>query len=431
MKTVFRNLTLGALLAGCAVVTAPNAFAQDVCTTDIEGNQALYKQFTDNFDKKEVEKKEIAVTAGKQYTEKYGACADYKAQVDYIKGQVPVLEKDVARIKGATADKAVIDRFNTSAKAKNVSEIFPSGKELYAKKPDLIDIPITLAAAGFEQTLATPTVNTYNDDTIAQAKEAIRQLEAGKKTTGYGVYTYSFVNPKYPDSKANTLGAMNYMIGYIMYYRQDKKKDALPYFYKAAQYNSFSKTDPTIYQAVGAWYLDEAIKIDKDRQAKLAAATSKTDTPETLAMVASQKGYADRAIDAYSRAYKMAKEDKAQKKEYVDGLYTRLKDIYTFRFDGNTTGIDAFVATVQNKPMPDPSTEVTPVAEEVPATTTPATSSSTAPATVPATTTTKPAATATPVKPAGTATTTKPATTEVKATATTPAKSAPKKKGTR
>ena len=247
---------------------------------------------------------------------------------------------------------------------------------------------------------------------MRRRKKLFKQLEAGKKSTGYGAYSYSFVNPKFPDSKANTLGALNYMIGYITYYRQNNKKDALPYFYKSTQYNSFSKTDPTVYQAIGAWYLDEAIKIDKERQAKLTANGNK-DNDETLAMVANQKGYADRAIDAYSRAYKYAKEDKGQKKEYVDGLYNRLKKLYAFRFDGKIEGIDAFVATVQNKPMPDPSTTVTPVIETAPeSTTTNSSSSTTAPTTTTSTTTTV-------TKPVST---TKPATTTEVKTATTSTK---------
>ncbi len=431
-------------MAGCAAVTATSTFAQDVCT-NVEANQALYKKYTDNYDKN-VEQIKVAVEAAKEYIGKYEACVDattnkatYADQVNYLKSALPEREAFVKKSQEGAAQQAVIERFNTSAKAKRVPEIFASGKELVAKQPELIDVNITLAAAGFEQTLATPPVNTYNDEVIAQAKTVIQQLEAGKTSKGYGAFSYSFVNPKFSDTKSNTLGAMNYIIGYIMYYRQDKKKDALPYLYKSTQYNSFSKTDPTIYQAIGAWYLDEAIKIDKERQAKLVANGNK-DNDETLAMVGNQKGYADRSIDAYARAYKIAKEDKAQKKEYVDGLYTRLKELYAFRYDNKIDGIDAFVATVQSKPMPDPTMPVTPVREDTPtptAATTPIAPNTTTPTTKPATNTTVPntpkPATSPTRKPVSTTTTKSASSTNVSQTTTksNAKKPAPKKKGTR
>lgn len=440
MKTIFRNLGLGVLMAGCAAVAATTTFAQDPCTAEIEAKQALYKQFTDNFDKKEVEKKKVAVTSGKQYVEKYAACADDKAIVDYINGQVPSLETSIKKIEANVKTDALFKRFDTAVKGTNntanPSETYVAGKEIVALNTDIIvDVLLVLGSVGVEQATATTPVDTYNADTIEYAKMAIQKLETNtpSKTGNYGVYQYSFKTKDFSDGKANAFGMMNYNIGYILYYRQgkdnaEKRKEALPYLYKATQYNSFIKKNPFLYQTIGAWYLDEAIKIDKERTVKLKEAGNK-DTDETLAMVANQKGYADRAIDAYSRAYKYAKEDKSQKKEYVDGLYGKLKDLYGFRYDGKTTGIDEFVATVQSKPMPDPSTTVTPVKEEVPATTTtsettPATTKPVTPVTKPATTPTKPVSTVTPTKPEP-----KPAADTTTATKT--KKPAPKKKGTR
>lgn len=425
MKTIFRNLAFGAVMTGVALVGGTTAFAQDVCT-EVEAKQVLYKQFTDNFDKT-IDKKKVAVDAGKQYVQKYGACADDKAIVDYLNANVPAMEKAIRDAEAAAAKTGLYTKFDTDAKGKNVAGIFSSGKEILAKEPKFVDVAITMAAAGFEQTLATPPVSTYNEEVITYANNVIQQIESGTIPKGYGAYSYSFVNPKFADTKSNTLGAMNYMIGFIKYFRQNQKKEALPYFYKATQFNSFSKTDPSVYQAIGAWYLEEAIKIDKDRQAKLVANGNK-DNDETLAMVGNQKGYADRAIDAYARAYKLAKDDKAQKKEYVDSLYTRLKELYAFRYDGKVDGIDAFVATVQNKPMPDPTTTVTPVIEQTPATNTSSSTSSTTTVTTP-----------TPVKISTTDATlsgTKTSTTVTSTNATTKPKTtkpvvAPKKKGTR
>jgi hypothetical protein len=416
MKTIYKNLALGMLLAVFAVFSVAPVSAQ----TTPDKRAELYNTYMENYNKS-LDKQKIALAAAKEYVEKY---PEDKEQVDYFKAAIPTLEKGIndkeAADAGAKKDAALFEKFNAANKAKNIPEIFTSGKEILAKQPDFLDINLVLASAGFDQAVLPTPVDTYNNDTINSAKAAIQQIEANKPsaTGDYGAINYIYRNDKFTDTKSNALGWMNYTIGYITYYRQGKdnaakKKEALPYFYKATQYNSFNKNNPFVYQTIGAWYLDEAIKIDTKRKELIKAAGDK-DTDETLAMLAEQKGYADRAIDAYARAYKFAKDDPKQKKEYTDNLYSRLKELYTFRYEGKTEGIDQFVATVQNKPMPDPTTAITPVKEETPAATTTSTTNN---VTTPATTTpTKPATTNT-AKPAATTTPTKP----VSMTNTTPA----------
>ena len=463
MKTIFRFLALGILMAVFSAVTVTSSFAQG---DEAAAKKALYDTYIANYDKPEIEKKEIAIKAAKEYVEKYGAKPEDVEQVDYFKTAIPDLEKAVAEIRAAeekrkkdVAKQALFKSFDDGVKGTNGKadpvKTYASGKEIVAGDPDFVDVILVLGSVGFDQAVLPTPVDTYNEDTIQYAKMAIQKLEANKpsKTGDFGVLQYSYKNKDYPDGKANALGWMNYNIGYITYYRQGKdnpakKKEALPYLYKATQYTSFNQKNPFLYQTIGAWYLDEAIKIDKDRKAKITAAGDK-DTDETLAMLAMQKGYADRAIDAYARAYKFAKDDKNSKKEYTDNLYARLKELYVFRYDGKTEGIDQFVASVQSKPLPDPTAAITPVKDET--TTPPATTSTTTPpaeATIapkPATNT-SPATTPSPTKPA---TVTKPTSTTTPAkpptstdeSATTPTtaktdktkakKTTPKKKGTR
>lgn len=439
MKTILRILTLGIFMTAFTAVGATSVFAQDVCG-DVEAKQALYKQITDNYAGTNDQKK-TAINAGKQYVSKYGACADDSAIVKYINESILPMEKAIAEDEVKAKKAALYSSFNTAAKTKNTADIFASGKDILAKEPDNIDVIITLANAGFDQSIANPPVDTYNNDVITYSKTAIEKIEGGKKSEGYGVYTYGFKNEKFKDTKSNALGALNYNIGYIMYHRQGKdnpakKKEALTYFYKATQYDSASKNDPTVYQAIGAWYLEEAIRLDTERSAKLKEAGNK-DTEETLNLLGMQKGYADRAIDAYARAYKLASANTDPKnKAYKDALYNKLKELYAFRYDGKIEGIDAFVATVSSKPMPDPSTAVTPVKETAPETTS-TTSNTTS-------TTAKPSAvtsdTTTAVQPARTVSGNTAATqTTASANGTKPAaatkavvkKPAPKKKGTR
>ena len=408
MKTIYRVLVLGILMVAFTAVTVTPSFAQD----PQEEKVALYKKYTDNYGGT-LPQMEIAIEAGKQYIEKYGANEDDKDQVNYLKGAIPKLEETVKKIKANNIKKDRFNRFDTAVKSNKIADIFSVGKEIIANEPAdsaiAFDATIFLASLGYDQ--AVKKDDTYNNETINFAKTVIQKVESGQTSENFGAYQYQYKNKEYPDGKNNTLGWMNYSIGYIMYYRQDKVKDSLTYFYKATQLNSATKGFSDIYRIFGLWYLEEALRIDKDRLAKIAAANNK-DTDETLALLALQKGYADRSIDAYARAYNIASaKGSIATKEYKDALYSRLQDLFKFRFDDKITGIDAYVSTVKNKPMPDPATPVTPVVAA-----TPTTATITPPATT--TTTTKPPAT-TPTKPATTPTTTKPATTPTKPTSTT------------
>ena len=98
-------------------------------------------------------------------------------------------------------------------------------------------------------------------------------------------------------------------------------------------------------------------------------------------------GTAERAMDYYSRAYKLAKTDTPAAKTYKDALYKDLSILYEGRFQ-KKDGLDAYIATVTAKPVPDPSTPITPVNDPEPTTTTGAAPATAAPA---STTAAKPA----------------------------------------
>jgi hypothetical protein len=364
MKTIFRALALAILMTAFSAATVTPIFAQD---GDLEANVALYKRYTDNYTGN-VDKMKIAIEAGRQYIEKYGSNADYAAQVDFLKKDLPRIEAIVAKAEKAGATKALYTRFDTSVSSKNWDETYSSGKAILAQNPDLLDVILVLGSIGYDESLKTPPNTKYNADTINYAKQAIQKIEAGKTSENYGAYQYTYSGAKeFPDAKQNALGWMNFNIGYLMYFKQNQKKEAIPYLYKATKYNSAVKNIPDIYQAIGASYFDEAKRLSNESVNKIKAANN-TETEESKADYALAKGYADRAIDAYARAYKTASTNPATRKEYKDGLYGVIQDLYKFRYDGKIDGIDAYVASVMNKPLPDPTTAITPVVEATPAT---------------------------------------------------------------
>ncbi len=373
MKNIFRVLTLAALMTAFGAAAVTPIFAQD----DVAEKQALYKKYTDNY-AGTVEQKQIAIDAAKEYVRKYGANAEDKEQVDYFQKALPTIEAAVRKAQEGAKFSGTVKRFDTSFPAGNYDETYASGKELLAKNPELLDVLIVLGSIGYDESLKTPSNTKYNADTINYAKMAIQKIESGTTSKNYGafgIYTYGDYprseankNDKFP-AKDNALGNLNFKIAYLTYLNPATKKEAIPYFYKASKYDSSVKNLPLIYQAIGDSYFEDAKRLSKESE-DLAKAAGDKDTDESKAKNALAKGYADRSIDAYARAYKLASTNQAVKKEYKDGLYKLLQELFKFRYNGKTDGLDTFVASVMSKPMPDPTTTVSPVVEATPVTTT-------------------------------------------------------------
>lgn len=407
----------------------------------------VYEEYTKNFESTDPAKIQIAINAAKEYISKFNT-PDDKPQVDYFNGAIPTLEqsiKDMGSKKAAEEEKnawyAQLKKLVETANSKNWAETFAQGKAAIDKqfqhldkpngltteavKGQKLDIAIGLAVIGFDR--AAEKNDTFNNDALIYLNSSIKQLESGPAgTTTFGkALGYNLEN------KDNALGLLNYYAGYIQYFRQKKEgDDTLGYLYKSTQYNSAAKTFPAVYEKIGLKYYNKVAELDAKRLAAIEAAPpEEKDSPAIKAMLAEEKGAADRGIEAYAKAIKMADADAKISKEYKDTLRANFEQLYKFRFD-KADGVDAYINTASSKPLTNPTTPITPVVEEVKptdATTTSTTPSATKPAATTTTpTTTKPAATTTTTttsatKPATAATTVKPATngTTTKTTATT------------
>jgi len=374
-------------------VSAVGALAQgDVCA-DTAGQTDLSQKFNDNYNKPDIASRKVAIEAGKQFLEKFGNCPTQKELIDYYTKYIPPMEKKIQTEEAAQAKGALYGRFNKAHEAKNWDELYAAGKEVLGKEPENIDVILALGSVGYDESFKKNFK--YNDDTLRYAKMAIDKLNAGAKSDNFGVYEWTY------KTKDNALGWMNMSIGYITYYGQNNKKDALPYFYQASLANSDTKKNPIVYETIGRYYYDQASGLLNE--IKTMVADAKDTDPEDVktkkaadikAKVALLNGTAERSIDAYARAYSLAKADPA-KKTYADAQYKKIQELYGVRFpDKGTTGIDAFISASVAKPMPDPTSAVTPIEPEAPPTNT--TTSTTSEVTSPATTsaaTAKPAAT--------------------------------------
>jgi tetratricopeptide (TPR) repeat protein len=363
MKNVIKFLTLGMMLATFIAISATSIFAQDM-TCD-----AMYEKFKTIY-KGSIEDRKAALELAKKYLadEKCKPTPETEDIVKFLQGQVTKLPGVIEDLTNA----ALYKRFNDAVPASNWDETFASGKDIITKFPDKsLDIAIVLSSIGFDRAASNPAVDKYNTDTLNYAKWVIQKIGDGvpSGTGKYGAFgTYEYTTTAFPDGKNNTLGWMNYTIGYITYERMKNQKDAIPYLYKATQINSATKAFPGIYKQIGEWYLSEFNRIGKDRADKVTANGDK-DNDETLALWALQKGYLDRALDAYARAIKLASSDTtAAGKTYKDNLYNRFKTLYGIRYEDKLDNLDKSIAEMPAKPFPDPSTAVTPVVEAAPAT---------------------------------------------------------------
>lgn len=360
MKNVFKFLTLGTMLVAFYAIATTSTFAQ----ATLEECTPIYERFKVERTSTDPTVLTAAIATGKEYLSKCSNLEGQEAVRDYITAQIPKIQKKIDDIMLARLEK----RFNDSIPAKNWDESFAAGKELLTKnRPYELDLILTLAGIGYDNVTANPPVDKFNGDTISYAKMGLQKINEGKPSTDFGFFQYANKTKECVDGKTNAIGWMNYIIGYTMYVRQKQNKDAVPYIYKSTQTGCETKSFPEAYRLIGAWYLDEAIKINTKR-VELIKAASDQDTDETKALLALQKGYADRSIDAYARAYKMASAVKGPVKTYVDALYKKMQELYDFRFSSKD-GIDKYISEVMGKPFPDPNTPVTPVVETTTATT--------------------------------------------------------------
>ena len=398
MKTIFRYTNIAFLLAAMLGVGAVAGSAQDPCG-DAEGQLALSDKFRADFPKRDLPGRKSAIDTGKQFLEKYGACESAKDMADYLKANLPTMEKNYNALVAETEKQALYTRFDAGVKAKNWDDVYTSGREILAKEPDQLDVMITLGSIGYDELFEGRTNFKYNDDTIRYAKQAIAAIEAGKTSKTFGLFQWSFKD------KPTALAELNLTLGYLTQVALKNKKDAAPYLYKVTQSSTAAAKNPIPYELIGRFYFDELnALVEKIKAAE--ASQSPTDTVEVAqkkvddikALVALANGTAERAMDAFSRAFTNADPKAA---EYKKQMKSNVEAAYKLRF-GKVDGVDRWIAGVGTKPFPNPTSPITPVSDPETTTTTTTTTSGSTPPAAPAT---KPA----PVK-AASATNGKPAT---------------------
>ena len=230
---------------------------------------------------------------------------------------------------------------------------------------------ITFVGIGYTNAASETPNDKYNADTITNANLVIQKLNAGATSDNFGAYQFRYKTKACSDGKANTISWMNYTIGYILYKRQHQVKESLPYLLAASQNGCELKDYPEVYRMIGASYLAEVSRLGTARVEKLHA-NGDHENDETTGLIALIKGYADRALDAYARSYKFAKDRVDIPQSYREAQNVKLKEILDLRFEDKHDDVEKYVASVVTKPFPDPRTPVVPVIEAAPKVNSPA-----------------------------------------------------------
>ena len=384
MKAIFRSLSMAAVVAGVAVT---GAFAQNVCD-DLDTPTARYETFTNNYQKNKIEDLaaiKSGLAAGKEFLEKWGACEAWAEQVKFVKGWVPRLEKMVGDMEKFQVMQPKFKAFDDAIKADNTDGIYTAGKDLLSTDPSLHNVKYVLAVAGVVDVAKAVTAKTQSKhaaESLNYAKALYDQLKSGSLKLDRKIGDKESIGAlKWERTREEAISQLAYTLGYVNFYGLNNKKAAMPYYYEVTQLPGFYKSYPPVLATIGDFYIDEAAPIGVEIANGIKAIQAATTDEEkekinegVKAKVALFNGYTERALDAYGRAWSIAKADTPAEKTYKDNLLKVVRDLYKRRTDKDT-GAEQWVATAVAKPLPNPTSTVEPVVDPDPTTTTTTTTS--------------------------------------------------------
>lgn len=378
MKNVLRLLVFAALFT----VFALPSYAQDAAAaqtpaatgpcTEAEAKAAVYAKFRENFNKT-ADLQKIAYASGKEYLSKYGTCTD-PADVQIIK----YIQNWVNKYEEATLV------FNCQKAANETpAQAFEACKAWIAAKPDDLRPHLALVGAGIKA--YTSKDNSLNARAAAEARMVLQMIESGKTTDTWAPFT----------SQQDAPGGLRYYIA--AWSLESNPEESATQLLKIAQSGSTVAKEPATFQLLGASIYNGEVK---KMAAQYQGQCEGKDASHECDVLLNKINYAlDRVIDSYARTVALGNTN-PKYAATVTALRPVLTTLYKQRHEGQETGLNEYIASVLNKPLPLPGQE-----PPLPTPATPAvsgangTGAATTPTTPAAGSTAKPAATPIP-KPA-------------------------------
>lgn len=321
-------------LAAVLALSTVSVWAQAKECND-EFKTATYSKWYDN----RKDNQDVAYEAAKEYLTVCTTEDQYSA----------VLKKFVADYERIHKNQKLGEEFDAAVKAKNYAEQIRLGKQLVAMPSHAENavIYILMAGAGLND------ANLLSESAQA-AKKAIELVEGGKPVT-----------PAY-QTKDQALAAMNYVLAKSL--MKSSPTDAIPYFIKAAKYQSELQKSPLVYNELATAYGEGPLdKFAKEYKA-LADAGKSVDSPETKLVIANLNQILDRQIDAFARAAAVSTVA-ADKQAFMKVLADVYKD--RNKKDAVESELNTLVASAMSKPLPDAPTPITTLPTQTTGTTPP------------------------------------------------------------
>ena len=305
------------LLCHAAAAQQPGQPASNSQQLITQSQADLYERWRSNINLNQQQ----AYEAGREYVSKYPA-DNYAA---YVRPWVAAYERESRK-----------REFARLFKAQQFADVFKVGRQVLAEEPGNLKTLTHLAYAGY---LASGKGDeSHGDAALAYAREAVKLIDSGAQAADW----QPFVN------RADALGYLHFIIGELSL--KTDPEEAARLFRKAVTYETSVKHTPVLYSRLAAAYVvGRYDPLSKDYEARFAG---KEANDESRAALEKINGVVDLINDAYARAVALAGNEPkyAEAKQRWSAELTRF---YKFRNNDSTDGLEAFVAGVTAKPLPE------------------------------------------------------------------------------
>jgi len=188
----------------------------------------------------------------------------------------------------------------------------------------------------------------YSDFTSSyegNTRDRVKALAAAKK--------YLACSAETGGDQEEELAKVNLAVGRMLR-MQDLSSDAIPYFIKAASYNSTVKTSPQTYVDLAYAYMDIYEKLSEAYRTRY---EGKAEDQQSLMALENIHAVIDRMIDAYARVVALVGVP-AKPSSPHGGLNLgewamgSLIEFYRYRHKGSEAGLRELIASILSEPLP-------------------------------------------------------------------------------
>lgn len=312
-------LSLAALLCapGALFAQQPAADARPSLRHQVTQAQAeLYERWRANINVNQM----LAHEAGRDYVGKYPEPGEYAERVRRWVGDYERASRKL--------------EFVRLFKQQKFPDLFRVGDHILAEEPEHLKTIIHLAYAGY---LAAGKGNdSFGEAALGHARRAVLLVDSGRASDWQ----------PFAD-RADALGHLHFVIGELTV--KSDPEESVRLFRRAVEIGGTVKATPVLYSRLAAAYVSGRYDpLSKDYQTRYAG---KEATDESRAALEKVNGVVDLVIDAYARAVALSGDDA----RYTDARRRwsdELTRFYKFRHNDTTDGLEAFVAGVAAKPLP-------------------------------------------------------------------------------